>query len=326
VFATLLVLPAGAAASGACGTLLVQFEDGRIATLGVADARLRGLGRGSTGAWSPDGRRIALSRGGDLVILTVDGRRSRRLTVDDLIQFAPVWSPDGTHIAFLQQHPEVELGVGPQDDVVVVEVASGVTRRLTSDARSKTALSWSPNGTELVYESVGRPLPRPVVVIDAASGNIVQPAAVRPYPLWSPHGRRVAYVTVEAEHSSLVVTAADGSSPRVLFRGARDTGVFDLAWSPNGRFLVFTYGGWSSSNSRLEIADVASGRVSAVTALRSHDSAPTWSPDSGRIAFARYQQARRRYSVAVVDRSGRNLHVLLRSSHFAQPLWRPRAD
>jgi TolB protein len=133
-------------------------------------------------------------------------------------------------------------------------------------------------------------------------------------------------VTVEAEHSSLVVTAADGSSPRVLFRGARDTAVVDLAWSPKGRFLVFTYGGWSSSDSRLEVADIASGRVSAVTALRSHDNAPTWSPDSGRIAFARYQQVRRRYAVAVVDRSGRNLHVLLRSNHFAQPLWRPRGN
>jgi Tol biopolymer transport system component len=326
VFATLLVLPAGAAARGAVGTLLVQFDDGRIATLGVADGRLRGLGRGSTGAWSPDGRRIALSRDGDLVVLTVDGRGSRRLTHDDLIQFAPVWSPDGTRIALLQQHPEAELGVGPQDDVVVVDVASGVTRRLTSDARSKTALSWSPDGTELIYESVGRPLPRPVVIIDAASGNIVQPAAVRPYPLWSPHGRRLAYVTVEAEHSALVVTAADGSSPRVLFRGARDVGVFDLAWSPNGRFLVFTYGGWSSSNSRLEVADVASGGVSAVTGLCSHDSGPTWSPDSGRIAFARYQQARRRYAIAVADRSGRNLHILLRTTHFAQALWRPRGN
>jgi Tol biopolymer transport system component len=326
VFAALLVLPAGAAARGSGGTLLVQFDDGRIATLGVAEGRLRALGRGSTGAWSPEGRPIALSRGGDLVVLTVDGRRGRRLTHDELIQFAPVWSPDGTRIAFLQQHSEVELGVGPQDDVAVVDVARGVTQRLTSDARSKSALSWSPDGTQLVYENVGRPLERPVVVIDAATGNIVQPAAVRPYPLWSPHGRRVGYVTVEAEHSSLVVTAADGSSPRVLFRGARDTGVFDLAWSPNGRFLVFTYGGWSSSISRLEVAGVASGGEHVVTDLRSHDSAPTWSPDSARIAFARYEQARRRYAVAVVDRSGRNLHVLLRSKHFAQPLWRPLAD
>jgi Tol biopolymer transport system component len=326
VFAALLVLPAGAAARGAGGTLAVQFDDGRIATLSVVDGRLHALGRGSTGAWSPDGRRIALSRDGDLVVLTVDGRRGRRLTHDELIQFAPAWSPDGTHIAFLQRHPEVELGVGPQDDVAVVDVASGATRRLTSDTRTKTALSWSPDGTQLVYENVGRPQGRPVVVIDAVTGNIVQSAAVRPYPLWSPHGRRVAYVTVEAEHSSLVVTAADGSSPRVLFRGARDIGVFDLAWSPNGRFLVFTCGGWSSSNSQVEVADVLSGSAHAVTQLRSHDSAPTWSPESGRIAFARYEQARRRYAVAVVDRSGRNLHILLRSKHFAQPLWRPHAD
>jgi Tol biopolymer transport system component len=320
--------PAGVAARdhGEGGTVLVQFDDARVATLDVGTGRVRALARGSGAAWSPDGRNIALSRSGDLVVLSADGRHARQLTHDELIQFEPVWSPDGTRIAFLQQHGEPQLGVGPQDDVAVADLATGATRRLTSDVRSKATLSWSPEGTQLVYENVGRPSPRPLVVIDAASGTIVEPASFRPYPLWSPRGLRIAYVTVDGERCSLVLINADGSSPHVLFRGPRGIGLFDVTWSPDGRSLAFVLGGWSSNRSRIEVADIASGRVRAVTAPNSHDSAPSWSPDSRRIVFARYEPAQKRYAVAVVDRTGRNLRVLLRSSHFAQPLWRPRGN
>jgi Tol biopolymer transport system component len=322
-----LLVPAGAGArERGGGTVLLQFDNARVATVDVASGRVRALARGSDAAWSPDGRSIALSRNGDLLVLSADGRRARRLTHDQLIQFEPTWSPDGTRIAFLQQHREAELGVGPQDDVAVAELATGAVRQLTSDVRSKATLSWSPDGTQLVYENVGRPAPRPLVVIDAASGTTLEPASFRPYPLWSPRGRRIAYATVDGERSSLVVLNADGSSPHVLFRGPRDIALFDVAWSPDGRSLAFVFGGWSSNRSRIEVADIASGRVRAVTAPSSHDSAPSWSADSGRIVFARYEPARKRYAVAVVDRGGRNLRVLLRSRRFAQPVWRPRGN
>jgi len=63
-------------------------------------------------AWSPDGRRIAFVRGGEkdaagkpqppqIAILPLDGGEARTITDLPKGAVAPVWSPDGNHLAFL---------------------------------------------------------------------------------------------------------------------------------------------------------------------------------------------------------------------------------
>lgn len=325
LIAVALALPGAAGARRAGGTVLVTFDDGRMATVDVAAARVHQVGRGATAAWSPDGRGIALARDGDLFVISPDGRQSRRLTRDELVQFEPVWSPNGRKLAYLQQHAETVLGIPPQVDVVVVDVASGHARQLTFDAQSKSTLSWSPDGRRLVYEIHRKALGTRVAVIDPTTGAAIRPELELPYPIWSPDGRSLAYVKAEGEALSLFVAEADGSRARVLFRGARDVGLFDAAWSHDGRLIAFVYGAWSVSHSRLELADAVTGRVRPLTSARGHvDTAPSWSPDSRRIAFARYESARKRYAVAVVGLAARDVHVLVRTRHFGRPLWRPR--
>lgn len=324
-YAVVLALPGAVAAGDVRDTVLVLFDDGRLVAVDVADAHVQRLGHGWTPAWSPDGRSIAVSRDGDLFLLSANGSRSRRLTRDELLQFDPVWSPDGTRIAYLQQHADAGLGIPPRDDIVVIELASGVATQLTFDGHSKSELAWSPDGTRLIYEVGGKTLRTAVTVIDAKNGEAIQPELNAPYPIWSPGGRRLAYVAAMDERLSLVVADADGSRPRVLFRGAPDVGVSDVTWSPSGRFIAFAYGLWSVSHARLELVDAVTGRVRALTTPRGHiDTAPSWSPDSGQIVFARYEKERKRYAVAVVGPDGRHARVLLRTRHFGQPLWRPR--
>lgn len=318
VVAVALLLPAGASARVGSHVLLVQSSDGRVVTLDVDNGRVRSIGTGATASWSPDGRSIALSRRGDLYVLSLDARHRRRLTNDELVQFAPVWSPDGSRIAYLQQRRE-PLG----DDVVVVDLASGVATQLTTDRSLKSELEWLPGGRRLLYLRNTGALRSAVVVIDAASGGATQPLTYTPYPKWSPDGHWLAYVHQEIGERLELVVARVGGPVRILFRGAADTGVYDAVWSPNSRFLVFTYGGWSRSTSRLEVADVITGSVRALTPVHAHDSSPAWSPESRRIAFARYEASAKSYAVAIVDRRGGAARVVLRSRHFAQAVWRP---
>lgn len=58
--------------------------------------RLRRLTRGSAPSWSPDGKQIALQRGGWVLVGSVRRHLFRRLVQGS----APVWSPDGRWIAF----------------------------------------------------------------------------------------------------------------------------------------------------------------------------------------------------------------------------------
>jgi Tol biopolymer transport system component len=57
--------------------------------------------RATEGRWSPDGSRVAYIAGGQLWVANANGRNAVRLT--DLVGDAsgPIWSPTGTHLAFV---------------------------------------------------------------------------------------------------------------------------------------------------------------------------------------------------------------------------------
>ena len=86
---------------------------------------------------------------------------------------------------------------------------------------------------------------------------------------WSPDGRQMAFVRVDAATSSsaLVIANADGSSERVLTT-RREGGFVSLfsggvtavrpAWSPDGR-VIAAFGGTGGPRTRIVFVDVASG-------------------------------------------------------------------
>ena len=84
----------------------------------------------SGAAWSPDGRRVAFVSNANgtlaLWLCDADGDGARALVQPEQgVCQAPAWSPDGRTIAYLQAGP-----AEPQD-LWMVEVATGETRRLT---------------------------------------------------------------------------------------------------------------------------------------------------------------------------------------------------
>ena len=58
-------------------------------------------------AISPDGTRIAFAYRGDLWSVPTDGGDATRLTSHEALEIRPVWSRDGTRIAFLAKDKAV---------------------------------------------------------------------------------------------------------------------------------------------------------------------------------------------------------------------------
>ena len=74
-----------------------------IPVLGGSKRRLADI-EGNNGAWSPDGKRLAYTNGGNsLFVANADGTDSRKLITlpDPAYLFGPVWSPDGTRLRFV---------------------------------------------------------------------------------------------------------------------------------------------------------------------------------------------------------------------------------
>ena len=89
---------------------------------------------------------IAFSYGGDLWVVDRSGGEAKRLTSDVGIEIDPLFSPDGTMIAFTGEY-EGNL------DVYVVPADGGVPRRLTYHPGPDFAVGWTPDGQHILFRS-----------------------------------------------------------------------------------------------------------------------------------------------------------------------------
>ncbi|MCQ2238839.1 MAG: S41 family peptidase [Bacteroidaceae bacterium] len=100
-------------------------------------------------AISPDGNTIAFYYKGDIYSVSVNGGDARQLTTNSAYDTTPVWSPDGTKIAFTSDREGVS-------EVYVMDARGGVPTRLTNVQSNKKLICWKDNQT-ILFQSVIRP-------------------------------------------------------------------------------------------------------------------------------------------------------------------------
>jgi TolB protein len=117
------------------GRLAVVPRRGGRPRLVSVDAVISGI------SWAPDGRRLAfaVSRSGraySIRTVGADGSGERVVSVSPLMQYLPVWSPDGSSIVFVSWRDFPSLR-GPA--IYVVAAEGGEARRLTGEMASPPA-------------------------------------------------------------------------------------------------------------------------------------------------------------------------------------------
>src|SRR5437899_1286562 len=89
---------------------------------------------------------IAFSYAGDIWVVSREGGEARRLTTAVGSETGPVFSPDGSMIAFTGEYD------GNQD-VYVVPAAGGVPKRLTSHPSPDQVVGWTRDGKRIIFRS-----------------------------------------------------------------------------------------------------------------------------------------------------------------------------
>ena len=93
-----------------------------------------------------NGNVVVFSYAGDLWTVDRNGGHASRLTTGTGIETDPVFSPDGTMIAFTGEYDG-------NTDVFVVPAIGGVPRRLTHHPGADSAVGWTPDGKYVIFRS-----------------------------------------------------------------------------------------------------------------------------------------------------------------------------
>lgn len=228
--------------------------------------------------------------------ITDDQTRTEKLPdFSPVYDHSPVWSPDGTKIAFISNRDYLFT--------LYVMNADGSNSRRVGDLSEPSEPAWSPDGNKIAF-SLGR---RVTVGMDKPTANIfvvnvdgsgltqlTHDAGLNINPAWSPDGKQIAFTSNRASDSKsrIWVMNADGSNQREIPNNNINTSShypnISFDWSPDGTKILFTH--YRACRDGLEVAIYVMNVDGSNPRLLTDDpnscgvySSPRWSPDGTKI-------------------------------------------
>jgi len=271
--------------------------------------------------WHADGKRVLYSTavGGTFQIFAVEaGGKPLQITFGERDALALDVSADGAKILYGASKEE--------SDVWGVNVEKGEEFSFASDINSELWASVAPNNKTVAFLSIKNLSQGDKICCGAIlTKRIEQPGAETfqlvaggSLPLWSPDGKRLAFLRLAGATFNLWTIGAAGGEEKQLTSGGglplaeytvlpynrTQASVYD--WSPDGKKIAYVADENNQSNVWLVDADDASRvRLTDSADANSFLYCPLWSADGKRVAFgsrtSKAADGKRYFGVSTVD-------------------------
>ncbi len=215
---------------------------------------------GDTALWlrypaiSPDGETVVFSYRGDLWRVPSSGGQAIQLTVHEAHEFMPVWSPDGSKIAFASDR------YGDYD-IFVMPSGGGTATRLTFHSADDLTANFTPDGQHVLFSS-GR------LDAQAMVGYPRRGAQPELYSVALTGGMPRQVLTTPA-----ISAAWDSAGQRMIYSDEKG---LENDWRKHDN---------SSFARDVWIYDAATGQHTRLTEFGADDRQPVWAPDEDSIYF-----------------------------------------
>lgn len=289
-------------------------------------------------AWAPDGLHFVYSRYGCLSVLNVADPSQRIL----LTKGNCTGIDSGTFPDWFQPRKssslEAAVTCSPaisfmderkgQTDIFAINGDGSGLRQLTNDTVQELAMSWSPDGSQLIFQRSSEEDGTTELYLVNADGSGLTNLTRNPgddwSPAWSPDGRQIAFYSQRSGGMALYVMNqidllpdADGLAA-VMIPGTQ-MGAWP-SWSPDGKQIVYRQE--LPGNDEIFVINADGSNPVNLTQHSANDLSPDWSPDGKTITFESIRDGN--YEIYAVNPDGSNLRRLtdhpLEDQHAR---WRP---
>ena len=258
-------------------------------------------------SWSPDGTRLAVAATRDnnqqIFIASADGKSLVQLTANASAPRSPEWSPRGDEIAYIDVENDLFSiwKIGLEKGAIPVLLVAG-------DKTGLQSLTWSPDGTQIAYQTPTRVVDGIYPNIRVVSSDGEGPVVLIPNggnwgnldPAWSPDGRYIALSSNrESSDYALWVVEIATEKSRLLVAPPFRNFNGDPAWSPDGEELIYILNRQGVSN--LWRISASGGAPKQITFDPTSNRHPTWSPSGNRVAYTHYDTGRREVWLQILD-------------------------
>lgn len=246
-----------------------------------------------------------------LQVSDTDGYNPQTLLTSDQPIMSPVWSPDGSKLAYVS----FESG---QAEIFTHNIRTGVRKSRSKYPGLNGSPAWSPDGKKLVMtlSKDGNP---DIYILNLANDKLQRVTnhwSIDTEAVWTPDGGSIIYTSSRSGKPQLYIQSVSKKSrpERLTYEGGYNA---SASISADGKHVAYVYG--EGSIYRIAVLEIAT-KSSKILTDGPLDESPVYAPNNSMVLFA--SQEKQQAVLAAVSIDGRQKQRLaFTDGEVREPSW-----